>query len=55
MYFNYKNFNDYYFFKKVLDGKKNVLCGPDIVLGTMPIFCLICYNQNIIPILQMRG
>lgn len=54
MYFNYKNFNDYYFFKKYWM-EKNVLCGPDIVLGTMPIFCLICYNQNIITILQMRG
>lgn len=35
--------------------KKNVLCGPGIVLGIMPIFCLIYYNQNIITILQMRG
>lgn len=31
---------------------KNVLWGPDIVLGIMPIFCLIYYNQNIITILQ---
>ena len=35
--------------------EKNVLCGPGIVLGIMPIFCLIYYNQNIITILQMRG